>query len=524
MKAPLLYLIGTRLKNQIKSFLKSPGKMLYIVFLAGIIVMTIVGTDKYGTDGKSYRDIRELTAGITVFYSVMFVIVSYKGFGNGASLFTMPDVNLVFTAPFRQLSVLLYGLCRQLGTSLMVGLFIIFQYAWLSSAFNISYGVVLLLLLGYAATVFLAQVTAMVIYAYSSADDGRKRRMKIAYIGIVLAFIAYIAVSVLNDRTQMLDKAVAAVNGPVAGLFPVSGWTGRVIEGVLLGDAGEIILGAGLYIAFFALLIILITCGKQDFYEDVLKSTEIAQSAITAKREGRMTDAAPSRVRVGKTGIGRGVGAGVFYYKHQLENRRSRLLILEPARLIYAAIVIVMAIFTKDLGIFSVFTTATIFQIFIVALGRFNKELTKPYIYMIPEPPLKKMLFALAESLPSAILEALIVFIPVAVIQGATPLDTALCIIARLSFMLLFTSVNIAVERLWGGTTSKTLVLFLYFAMMVVMAVPGIVLAAILGAASPEAGQNAVIFIALTVCNIPIGLLVMFFCRGMLEYAELNNQ
>jgi hypothetical protein len=524
MKAPLLYLIATRLKNQIKSFFKSPGKLLYLVFLAGMIVLTIVGAEKTRTDGKSYRDIRELTAGITAFYSFMFVIISYKGFGNGASLFTMPDVNLVFTAPFRQLSVLFYGLCRQLGASLMVGLFIIFQYAWLSSAFNISYGVVLLILLGYAATVFLAQVTAMVIYAYSSADDGRKRRMKIAYIGIILAFAAYIAVSALDDRTQVLHNAVAAVNGPVAGLFPVSGWTGRVIEGVLMGSAGEIILGAGLYIAFLALLIILITYGKQDFYEDVLKSTEIAQSAITASKEGRLAEAAPSRVKVGKTGIGRGIGASVFYYKHLLENRRSRLLILEPARLIYAAIIIVMAVFTKGMGIFSVFTTATIFQIFIVALGRFNKELTKPYIYLIPEPPLKKMLFALAESLPSAVLESLIVFIPVAVIQGASPLDTALCIIARLSFTLLFTSVNIAVERLWGGVTSKSLILFLYFAMMVVMAVPGIVLAAVLATASPEAGQNAAIFTALTVCNIPIGLLVMFLCRGMLEYAELNNQ
>ena len=34
---------------------------------------------------------------------------------------------------------------------------------------------------------------------------------------------------------------------------------------------------------------------------------------------------------------------------------------------------------------------ATYMQMFFVAIGRLLKELTKPYIYLVPEPPMKKL-------------------------------------------------------------------------------------------------------------------------------------
>lgn len=523
MTAPLSYLFLTKLKNQIRSFFKSPVRIVYLLLVAGIIALTIFSGNKMNPPGRGQRDIRELAAGITAFYTVMFVITAYAGFGNGASLFSMADVNMIFTAPLTQRKVLFYGLFLQMGKSLMLGVFILFQYAWLHGVFNISYGTLLLILLGYAVAMYFGQITAMVLYAFTSADDTRRRTAKIIFFTFIAALVAFVAVSSLGDRSEMLAKAVAAVNGPIVRLFPVSGWTGRIIGGVMTGNTAEILPGFLLCAAYLIGMIMLLSNGKQDFYEDVLKSSEISQSAITARKEGRTGDISPSRVKVGKTGIGKGCGADVFYYKHRLENRRSRIFILEPMSMIYGVMIIVMAFFMKGAGITSVFTTATIFQIFVVLLGRFTKELSKPYIYLIPEPPLKKMLYAMAELLPSAILEAVVVFVPVAVILGATPLDAALCILARLSFAFLFTGVNVAVERLWGGS-SKALAMLLFFGILIAMAVPGIVLAAVMGALYTGAGQNAAVFVSLMVCNILVTLLTLFLCRNMLQYAELNSR
>lgn len=524
MKSPLTYLLLTKLKNGIKSLVKSPAKLIYAICIGVIVVIVILTGNKTGPTSRTLRDIGELTAIVTAFYSIMFLLLAYKGFGSGTTMFSMADVSFVFPAPFRQRTVLFYGLFQQMGTSLLLGFFVFFQYSWMHNVYGVGFGTVLLILLGYALTVFAAQILAMVIYAFTSADDKRRTVVKAVFFLVVAGFLGYVAATALGDQAQLLPRAAAAISGPIVGLFPVSGWLGHCLAGILGGNIGAVVLGLVLYGVLLVGLVLLIVYGKQDFYEDVLKSSEIAQSAITARKEGRGADAAPSRVRVGKTGLSGGEGAAVFYRKHLLENRRARALILDPMSLTFAIIAIALGFFTKSAGIASVFTTATIFQIFTVALGRFNKELTKPYIYLIPEPPLKKMLWALMELLPSAVLEALIIFIPVALIQHAAPFDVVLCIAARISFAFLFTAVNVAIARLWGGNPSMSLVMLLYFALLAVMAAPGVVLAAVLGSMYQGAVQNAVVFLSLMACNIPVSLLVLFLCRNMLQYAELNQR
>ncbi|NLA87312.1 MAG: hypothetical protein GX847_08550, partial [Clostridiales bacterium] len=316
----------TKLKNQIKSIIKSPGKVIYFVIVLALIGVTLMGgTSAEKNPNREIRDINELFAIITVFYSFMFVMTSYRGFSNGASMFSMADVNLIFTAPFKQQKVLFYGLFQQLWTSLLMGLFLLFQYTWLHGTYNTTYGDMLIMMVGYGLTVFFAQITAMVIYAFTSADDKRKKIIKAAYFTVIGAFLLYIAAYCLGDTTQLLQRAVVVMNGSVVKLFPVSAWFGRAVSGILLGSSADILLGLSLAVSYLILLVCLVTFGKQDFYEDVLKSSEITQSAITAQKEGRIGDAAPKNVKVGKIGIGKGCGANTIYYKHKIENRRARV-------------------------------------------------------------------------------------------------------------------------------------------------------------------------------------------------------
>lgn len=525
MRSPLIYLLLIKFKNQIRSFFKSPGKIIYLVIVLALIGTTLIGgTSADRIPGRAVRDIGELTAILTVFYSLMFVLMTNKGFSSGASMFSMADVNMIFTGPFRQQKVLFYGLFQQLGTSLLLGFFILFQYTWLHNAYDITYGQLLIILLGYALTVFFAQIAAMVIYAFTSADDKKKNTVKSVFYTMIGAFLVYIAVQCFLDQAHILQRAAETINGPLVKLFPVSGWIGQVVSGFLTGDSGEILLGLVLCLGFIILLVLMIAYGKQDYYEDVLKSSEITQSAITARKEGRVGEVSPKNVKVGKTGINNGFGANAVYYKHRLENRRARVLILDSLTLIFVVMTIAIAFFMKRAGISAVFVTATTMQFFTVALGRFNKELLKPYIYLMPEPPLKKMLYGLAEALPSALTEAVVVFIPIAFILGLSPVETVMCILARLTYAFLFTAVNVAVMRLWGGAASKTLASLLYFFFLAVMAAPGIVVAVLMTTVNPVFSENVTVFLWLSICNIAISVLTLFLCRNMLQYAELNQR
>ena len=92
---------------------------------------------------------------------------------------------------------------------------------------------------------------------------------------------------------------------------------------------------------------VLVASYKGEYYEDVLDGAEAAESAITAKKEGRQNDILPKRVRVGKTGIGHGRGASAFYYKSMVEMRRYRIFILNGLQLIFGAVLIGMAVLMK---------------------------------------------------------------------------------------------------------------------------------------------------------------------------------
>ena len=98
----------------------------------------------------------------------MFVILVSAGFKNGASMFTLSDVNLLFPAPIRPRAVLYYGLFRQLGASLLLGLFLLFQYGWLHSLYGVGVGILILIVVLYGVSVFLAQVVAMAAYSLTS--------------------------------------------------------------------------------------------------------------------------------------------------------------------------------------------------------------------------------------------------------------------------------------------------------------------------------------------------------------------
>ena len=175
-------------------------------------------------------------------------------------------------------------------------------------------------------------------------------------------------------------------------------------------------------------------------------------------------------------------------------------------------------------AIIATFSMATYMQIFSESMGRFNLELIKPFIYLMPEPPLKKLLYCMKETLISDVIEAIIIFVPAGLLVKADVLIIVLCIVARISFSLLFTAGNILVERVFGSVSSKMMVLFFYFLALVVMALPGIAAGIGLMFLLPESFGFAGMFLGMTAVNVPLSLLVMYLCRNLLQYAELNNR
>ena len=320
----------------------------------------------------------------------------------------------------------------------------------------------------------------------------------------------------------MLPKMVGAANSGVSFCFPVAGWLGMAANGILTENPVYILMGFLSCAAYFFLLLLMISRSDADYYEDVLKSAEMTQSAITAQKEGTLRDAVPQNVRVGRTGFRRGWGASAFFYKHRLENRRSSKFLLGTRSLIFAAVVIGFAIVSKSGGLIPVFAMSVYLQIFSSLTGRFNLELTKPYLYLLPEPPFAKLLWALTETIPSALAEGTVIFIPVGLILSLPPAEVLLCILARLTYSVIFLAAEVVLERLWGGVASRGLTMLLFMALAIGLSLPGIAAGIFIAAAGGLHFSNSLAVAALV--NLACSGVALFLCRNMLQYAELNNQ
>ena len=531
MKSPLVYLTVTKLKNQLIAVVKSPAKLIYAVILVALFGLTAFSGSAY--DLAELRNPQELVAIMTLFYTMMFLMVFASGSSSSNSpMFTRSDVTLLFPAPMSSHKILVYGLVRQLGLSLILGFFILFQYSWMNGVYGIGPAGLALIIVGYGLTLFFAQLTSMAVYVRTS---GMERAGKIVRYCVFGAAAVYAGWAVLVCREDLLALANGGSYEPLLEkgaaffatlpglLFPVSGWAAGLVGGIFSSAWPQVALCGGLLAALFALLLGLILTCRNNYYEDVLSTAETAQSAITAQKEGQLNEVVPKNVKVGKTGLNKGWGASAIYYKHQVENRRSGVFLFSNMSLIFIAVIIAVSFFMRDAGLVGIFAFATYMQLFSVALGRFNRELIKPYIYLIPEPPLKKLLYALKEGLISDTWEAILIFVVVGVIVGASPLEIICCILARISFALLFTAGNVLVERVFGMVQSKTLIFLFYFAALILMAVPGIVGCVVCSILLP-ALEIAAGLLGMALVNVVIAVLVLWLCRNLLQYAELNSR
>ena len=329
----LAYLTLTTLKNRVRGVFRSPAKLIYSVIVVALLAFVVfIGAAGEGGDSSASPN-SQLGAIAVGYFALMFLMTANSGFSTGMSVFKMPDVNFLFAGPFRPLRVLFHGMLNQMGTALVLAVVILFQYGWMHTSYGVGFGGLLVFVLGYGLAVFTGQLTAMVIYCLSSGRDRVRKALRFVYVAVTALWALYLGWRALGAGSALGGLCDAMVD-PIGRLFPVAGWLGAACYEAILGNYSPAALLTLLWAAYSAALVIVMAKADQDYYEDVLQSTETAFLTQAAAKEGRVADTAPRNVSVGKTGLGGGRGASAFYYKHRVENRRSRKWLLSGIELV----------------------------------------------------------------------------------------------------------------------------------------------------------------------------------------------
>lgn len=515
----LMYLTLLKAKNKIREILKSPSQLIMLGIFAFFILFSFFGPQSQGSD--QLRSIQELYASVFMLYSYTFVFTAKTGFYNGASMFSMADVNLLFTAPFKSSSVLFFGLMQQLTRSILLGGFLLYQSQTLKRLYGVGADVMIFIFLGYAITLFLSQMVAMLIYTFTSSDDKKSNALKAVFNCVVGAFVVSALIFSYKADGLSLVSLYSAVNEKLFFFFPVSG----IVKAGVVYAAEKQYLYSVVCLLITVLLVgmfyLCISKKKADYYEDVLSGAETSFSAITARKEGKVSEDAPKNIRLGKTGFTKGFGANAVYYKHKIENRRGKVFMLGTSSIVFILVSAVYCFFVKDMPVVA-FTVNCYLLIFSIAYNRWSKELNYPYIYLIPESAIKKLFYMLLADFPSLAVESLLSILPICFFSKLSAAETAAMVVARISVGILITGVNLLFQRFTGSSKKTVFSVLIYFAMISVFILPSAMLAILLGTALPFNREYA--YLVFAAGNFIIGLVVMFASRTVLEYAEYNNK
>lgn len=520
------YLLVTILKNKILSLRKKPALLvIHIIFalsLMGLLIMYMV-TDVMVPIDKKFADIRILyaiVAGVGLLSAYTHINM---GLSTGGTLFTMSDVSLLFVAPVSSKKILIYGLIKQMGTTLVTAVFILFQISNINNNFDIANIDMFNIFVIYAVVLFFSQLLSIAIYIFSNGN--RKRKDIIQYILYgVTAIIAFFIFLSYRESGDLLGSVLNVVDTRTFGMIPVVGWSVMYIKASIEKDILFLVIGLGLFILCSILIIIIFTSGNADYYEDVLLSTETNFNRLQAAKEGKKPNTnGKIKIRKNQVGIGYGIGANVIFYRHILEmKRKSRLILIDKYTVIMTIAVAIGSYVVKlPFTNYLILGISIYILFFSTVIGKLSVELTKPYIYMIPEKSIHKLIAASATNILKPCIDGIIIFSVVCMVSKTSPLLNLFLALAYASSGLLFISFTILCQKLLGGQPGIFISAMLGIGLLILTVAPGIILSVVGILLLP--GSFAYLgTLPYSVWCVFVSVLVFLLCGDLLDNSEID--
>ena len=489
----IFYLTCRQAKNSLLELFRHPGKLIAYLFVIAMIVFSVF-TRQSSAVVTGVPD-THLIGGIYFFVLLgLLVMILMSGVKSGSTFFSMPDVNLLFVSPLRPNLILAYGLVKQMTSMILVVVFLMLYSPMLMEMFDLTPGQVLMMLVGLAFLLILAQILSMLLYNLSNGSAARRRIVSFAVYGAAAVPALFVAAGALRSE-NVYQGALQSASSPLLDAFPVAGWLRGAIFGAISGNGGQASLYTALILALTIVSVILLVKGNPDYYEDVLQSTEVTYVAMQEKKANEDgTDLTRMRNRhvVKKGGFHGGWGASTFFYKQLCEMRRkNRFGFLSTSTILIVLIAVGMVVFLErtsrgdsapmnaEAMYLSVLTMEIYLLFFFQATADWVAELKKPYIYLVPSSSLSRLIWASVTTLAKPLVDGAIAFTVLWLYLRVSPVIWICSILMYASFGCLFTATSILFFRLFGQPAPKGLLAFLQLLILLVLAIPGGALALI---------------------------------------------
>lgn len=540
MKA-ILYMTRKSIKNWFLDLIRHPAKLIGIILLVVIIGFSVINVLFSSEYSENIYSVSGGSVDIGILHGIYFLLIFFiggtvilKGLKSGTTFFTMGDVNMMFCSPISPKSLLVFGLIRQMLTVLLLSIIFLVYGGMAKSIFALTTAQAVILIISFFLFMVIAQIAALFLYSTTNGKPKLITAAKYVLYALILLPVVTILVPVVQNGFT-LSSLYEALKSPAAEFFPIFGWMKGLTFGILDGNMTSVLVYGILMLLVVVLSLVFFMKADCDYYEDVLQNTETTHEMRQAvkKRGMNNTDAylKNRKIRLGSTGINGGKGASAFLFKHLLERRRSGYLLFWD---MYSIIMIAVCGFVSFFLVYSgddgeafspegtmliLLAMASYMQLFFSVSGDWARELSKPYIYMVPDSPFKKLIFASLTSIIKPFLDGVLLFAAAGIICQVSPFMVIASIIVYTSFSCIYCMVNILTDRVLGFLSNQALSMFLFIIISLVCVTPGIILAFVIGAVS-----GAPLWLAAVICalwNLAVSLVLALICKNTLHNMEM---
>ena len=429
------YLYGRILKNRIKIALRKPVTYVYMVFV--LFYFTIVPfslkmlVQEFGVDSpEGMAAVLTLVA----FWLIPGNLIAYakrKGL-----VYRNSDVHFLFPAPVSPKQILLYAYIRTLAMQILLNLFVVIYGGWL---FHVAvWRLAVYFVFAILIENLLEGSVMLLLYGVEGLKETQRALLvKAAYA--LAGILVLMGIYMYFKEGLSMRMAVRFLNSDMIQMVPVVGWYIAVVHLLLTGATVVNVAGSICYGVMLAAVLMAAWRMKCTgaYYEDAIKFAEDYEEVLASRRRGDTQRRLGKRQKFGKAHVNwKGHGARALFYRQLLEYKKSRYFIFDVntvAALIAGAGVAYLYIHEGGFGDFDMFVipcvAAYVIFIFTAMGGKWAKELTSPYTYMIPDTPFRKLINAMAMQHIQSLINACLLTIPGAVVMGMPPAMAVLGIV-----------------------------------------------------------------------------------------------
>ncbi|MCD8119997.1 MAG: putative ABC exporter domain-containing protein [Lachnospiraceae bacterium] len=410
------------------------------------------GDDAYEDDEIEYtaEDIREIKLVVkSVIALVLFLFLLWavdKGQQNGAEIFTMADVNLLFAAPLKPQSLLMFRVILHMGAVIVGSFYLIFQIPNLVLNIGITAGGVCVIICAYLIALVTVQLVRVCSYTFFATHSALRRYVSPATKLLAAAVFLLCGLTFLTCGRDLFRAMDLLFGSGWSNCIPVIGFLKAAVMYGVDGSFLRSVLFLALSVLFLALVAVVTWRMKADFYEDAFTGAARQQEALAeiAPASGGSTVAVTNvavteeqrkklqkkreaaEARASRKAFAKGLGANVFFFKAiHLRNRNARLGIFTDTASFYLFLMVIVSLFVRLLAESDSFIAPGVIVCICVYFRTYGNpiasELSEPYLYMVPESAYSKVAFSFLAGSVSAALDLLPGFAAGFLILGSLP-------------------------------------------------------------------------------------------------------